>query len=76
MFTSNNYYTCTPLCKSNGTFSKGTDINEFMSDFRTYKNPAIERYMLTYCRENLVCVSLLVVKIIPDKHTWGPDSLM
>ena len=57
-------------------FSEGMDINEFMSDFQEYKNPVIKRYMLTYGRENLVCISLLIVFIIPDKHTWGPDFLM
>ena len=65
---------CTPLCKSYGTFSQGMDINEFISDFEKYKNPAIKHYMLTYCPENLICVSLLIV--IADKYTWGPHSLM
>ena len=70
-------FSCTPLCWSNGTFSLSMDIIAFMSDFQKYRNPAIKRYtcMWTYCRENWVCVSLLTVKITPDKHTLGSRFL-
>ena len=66
----------TPLCKSNGTFFSGMDINELTSGFRKYKNPVTKCCILACCCGNLVCVRHVIVKIMPEKHAWGPDFFM
>ena len=66
----------TPLCKSNGTFFSGMDINELTSILHKYKTPLTKRCMLTCCWVNLVCIRHLIVEIMPEKPVWGPDFLM
>ena len=64
-----------PLCKSNGTFFSDMDINELTSVLHKYKTPVTKCCILT-CWVNLVCIRHLIVKIMPEKHVWGPDFLM
>ena len=66
----------TPLCKSNGTFFSDMDINELTSVLHKYKTPVTKCCILTCCWVNLVCIKHLIVKIMPEKHVWGPDFLM
>ena len=66
----------TPLCKSNGTFFSYIDINELTSVLHKYKTPVTKCYIFTCCWVNLVCIRHLIVKIMPEKHVWGPDFLM
>ena len=40
---------CTPLCKSNGTFSSDMDINELTSVLHKYKTPVTNCCILTCC---------------------------
>ena len=54
-------YACTPLCKSNGTFSLGIYINGIVSVYQKYKNVDLKCYMLTYYCINMVCVSILII---------------
>ena len=66
----------TPLCKSNGTFFSDMGINELTSVLHKYKTPVTKCCILTCCCVNLVCIRHLIVKIMPEKHVWGPDFLM
>ena len=66
----------TPLCKSNGTFLSDMDINELTSVLHKYKTPVTKCCILTCCWVNLVCIRHLIVKIMPEKHLWGPDFLI
>ena len=66
----------TPLCKSNGTLFSDIDINELTSVLQKYKTPVTKCCILTCCWVNLVCIRHLIVKIMPEKHAWGPDFLM
>ena len=66
----------TPLCKSNGTFFSYIDINELTSVLHKYKTPVTKCCIFTCCWVNLVCIRHLIVKIMPEKHVWGPDFLM
>ena len=67
---------CTPLCKSNGTFFSDMDINELTSVMHKYNTPVTKWCILICCWVNLVCIRRLIVKIMPEKHVWGHDSLM
>ena len=66
----------TPLCKSNGIFFSDMDINELTSVLHKYKTPVTKCCILTCCWANLVCIRHVIVKIMPEKHAWGPDFLM
>ena len=52
------------------------DINGLTSVLHKYKTPATKCCILTCCWVNLVCIKHLIVKIMPEKHAWGPDFLM
>ena len=67
---------CTPLCKSNGTFFSDMDTNELTSVLHKYKTPVTKCCISTCCWVNLVGIRHLIVKIMPEKHVWGPDFLM
>ena len=66
----------TPLCKSNGTFLSDMDINELTSVLHKYETQVTKCCILTCCWVNLVCIRHLTVKIVPERHVWGPDFLM
>ena len=51
-------------------------INELTSVLHKYKTPLTKCCILTCCLVNLVCIRHLIVKIMPEKHVWGPDFLM
>ena len=55
---------------------RGTEFNELMSVLQKYKGPVTMCHVFTCRFVNLVCVSRLIVKIIPEKHPWDPDSWM
>ena len=76
------YYDCpvisvyTPMCKSNGTFFSDMDINELTSVLHKYKTPVTKYCILICCWVNTVCIRHLIVKMMPEKHVWGPDFLI
>ena len=51
-------------------------MNELTSVLHKYKTPVTKCCILNCCWVNLVCIRHLIVKIIPEKHAWGPDSLI
>ena len=66
----NNKVDYTPLCKSNGTFFSGMDINALTSVLHKYKTPVTKCCTFNCCWVNLVCIRHLIVKIMPEKHAW------
>ena len=67
---------CTPLYKSNEPFFSGLDITELTLVLHKYKTPVTMCCILTCCWVNLVCARHLIVKIMPEKHAWGPVFLI
>ena len=60
----------------NGTFSQGMEFNELVSNFQWFKKPLTKCYVLTCCCVNVVCVSHLIVQVMPEKHARGSDFWM
>ena len=56
-------------------FFSDMDINELTSVLLKY-TPVTKCCILTCFGVNLVCIRQLIVKIMPEKHVWGPDFLM
>ena len=65
----------TPV-ERNGTLFSDTGTNEITSVLHKYKTPVTKCCILTSCWVNLVCIRHLIVKMMPEKHAWGPDFLM